>query len=172
MRRQKALPGWAFQPFSFRASFMVRGLLDPDLASLALPGPCSLSLRSGRRAGSPVAHPGSPEGRCPGRARFSRAAFAGVQDDAHRHRSDRARAEADPTQSKRRSSTAEHAKHAEKDPLIPGVPESPRQSRPDDFRPWSGARSSEPGSLCGLCELGGEISGLIPFPPFGRRRSP
>ena len=60
-------------------------------------------------------------------------------------------------QPEKRSLTAKDAKHAKKDPVIPGVPESRRLSSPDDFRPWSEAGSSEPGSLCALCELGGEI---------------
>ncbi|MEI8191398.1 MAG: hypothetical protein WCI75_16910, partial [candidate division NC10 bacterium] len=30
------------------------------------------------------------------------------------------------------------------------------------FHPWSEARSTDPGSLCGLCELCGENSGLSP----------
>ena len=75
------------------------------------------------------------------------------------------------TQPEKCSLTAKHAKHAKKEPLIPGVPELPRLSSPDDFRPWSESGFSDPGSLCALCELGGEIFrlsnqsaiGAVPF---------
>ena len=40
---------------------------------------------------------------------------------------------------------------AKKDPLIPGVPESPRLSSSEDFVPWSEAGSSDPACLCALC---------------------
>jgi len=50
---------------------------------------------------------------------------------------------------------------AKKDSLIPGAPESSRLSSSDDFGPWSDAGLSDLGPLCALCELGGEIFGII-----------
>jgi len=50
---------------------------------------------------------------------------------------------------------------AKKDLRIPGIPESGHLSSSEDFDPWSESETLDSGSLCDLCGLGGEISGLI-----------
>jgi hypothetical protein len=63
-------------------------------------------------------------------------------------------------QPEKHSLTTKDARHAKKDLLIPRLHGSAHPSSSEDFGPRSESETSDPGSLCDLGDLGGEISGF------------